>query len=89
MQVGSFKDEEFQPLGIVRVTTESSIWFVTADSYQRLPRQEQPRPQPFSIELRLTTGSGTDFVAGGASTTTASVRCACCRPSGPPTASAS
>ncbi len=56
MEAGSFEDEEFQPVGIVRVVTESSIWFVTADRYQRLPREGRPRPQPFSIERRLADG---------------------------------
>ncbi len=56
MQVGSFVDEEFQPVGIVCVTTERSIWFVTAEGYQRLPHEERPRPAVHSIEGRLADG---------------------------------
>ena len=57
VEVGSFEDEEFEPLGVVRVTTESSIWFVTAERYQRLPREERPRPRLHSIENRLADGT--------------------------------
>ncbi|CAN5740618.1 hypothetical protein BH23ACT12_BH23ACT12_15250 [soil metagenome] len=53
MQYGVFEDSEFQPVGLIRVDTENSIWFVGADRYQRLPREEHPRPQRFSIEGRL------------------------------------
>jgi len=56
MDFGSFEDEKFEPVGVVRVETESSIWFVTAARYQRLPREERPRPQRFSIEGRLADG---------------------------------
>ena len=56
MDFGSFEDEEFEPVGVVRVETESSIWFVTVARYQRLPREERPRPQRFSIEGRLADG---------------------------------
>ena len=55
LEVG-FEDEEFEPVGIVRVTTESSIWFVTANGYQRLPREERPRPPVTSIDGRLADG---------------------------------
>ncbi len=51
---GEYTDIEFQPVGIVRVETESSIWFVRSDRYQRLPREERPRPPEVSIEGRLT-----------------------------------
>ena len=49
-------EEEFAAAGILRVVTESSVWFVSRDSYQRLPRAEAPRsPQP-SIAGRLDDG---------------------------------
>ena len=34
---GEYEDEEFHPVGVLRVETESSIWFVCSDRYQRLP----------------------------------------------------
>lgn len=57
MRAGWFEDEEFEPLGIVRVTTESSIWLLTPERYLRLPRQERPRPPVVSIESRLADGT--------------------------------
>lgn len=51
-----FEEEEFEPIGILCVTTERSVWFVTADRYQRMPRNEQPRPPVESIESRLADG---------------------------------
>lgn len=43
-------------MGALRVETESSIWFVTAERYQRRPREERPRPAVRSIEDRLVDG---------------------------------
>lgn len=56
MNVHPFVDEEIEPVGMLRVETESSIWFVTPERYQRLPREERPRPQVRSIEHRLADG---------------------------------
>ena len=56
MDVRPFVDEEIEPIGMLRVETESSIWFVTAERYQRLPREERPRPAVRSIERRLADG---------------------------------
>lgn len=56
MQAEWFEEEQFEPIGIVRVTTESSIWLVTPERYQRLPREERPRPPVVSIEGRLADG---------------------------------
>jgi hypothetical protein len=50
---GWVAEEEFSPLGVVRVQTERSIWLLTADHYQRLPREERPRPREVAIEGRL------------------------------------
>lgn len=54
MPFGEFVDTEFRPVGILRVETESSIWFVHSDRYQRLPREERPRPREVCIGGRLT-----------------------------------
>lgn len=56
MGAGRFTEEEIHPLGVLRIETESSIWFVTAERYQRLPREEQPRPATRSIDGRLADG---------------------------------
>lgn len=56
MHTGRFTEEEIQPLGVLRIETESSIWFVTAERYQRLPREEQPRPATCSLDGRLADG---------------------------------
>lgn len=56
MNVHPFVDEEIEPVGMLRVETESSIWFVTPERYQRLPREERPRPEVRSIEHRLADG---------------------------------
>jgi hypothetical protein len=56
MDSGRFIEEEIHPGGVLRVETESSIWFVTAERYQRLPRQEQPRPPTRSVDGRLADG---------------------------------
>lgn len=53
MDVRPFVDEEIEPVGVLRVETENSIWFVTSERYQRLPRKERPRPAVRSIEHRL------------------------------------
>lgn len=53
MVAGWVAQHEFRPLGVVRVVTGSSNWLLTADGYQRLPREEQPRPQVGSIDGRL------------------------------------
>jgi hypothetical protein len=41
---------------VLRIETENSIWFVTSERYQRLPREERPRPAVRSIEQRLADG---------------------------------
>ena len=51
-----FVDEEIEPVGVLRVETENSIWFVAPERYQRLPREERPRPEIRSIERRLADG---------------------------------
>jgi hypothetical protein len=56
MEVRPFVDEEIEPIGALRVETENSIWFVTPERYQRLPREERPRPEVRSIEHRLADG---------------------------------
>lgn len=56
MEVRPFVDEEIEPVGVLRVETENSIWFVTPDRYQRLPREERPRREVRSIEQRLADG---------------------------------
>jgi len=56
MEARPFVDEEIEPVGVLRVETESSIWFVTPERYQRLPREERPRPEVRSIEHRLADG---------------------------------
>lgn len=56
MRTGRFTEEEIHPLGVLRIETESSIWFVTAERYQRLPREEQPRPATRSVDGRLADG---------------------------------
>jgi hypothetical protein len=56
MEVRPFVDEEIEPVGVLRVETENSIWFVTSQRYQRLPREERPRPAVRSIERRLADG---------------------------------
>lgn len=53
MEVRAFLDEEIEPVGVLRVETENSIWFVTSERYQRLSREERPRPAVRSIEHRL------------------------------------
>lgn len=53
MEVRPFVDEEIEPVGVLRVETENSIWFVTSERYQRLPLEERPRPAVRSIEHRL------------------------------------
>lgn len=57
MPIRPFVDEEICPVGVLRVETESSIWFVTSEQYQRLPREERPRPEVRSIEHRLADGA--------------------------------
>lgn len=47
------EQHEFRPLGVVRVITGSSNWLLTPDGYQRLPREERPRPPVGSIDGRL------------------------------------
>lgn len=56
MGTGRFTEEETHPLGVLRIETESSIWFVTAERYQRLPREEQPRTATRSVDSRLADG---------------------------------
>ena len=56
MEVRPFVDEDIEPVGVLRVETENSIWFVTPERYQRLPREERPRPDVRSIEHRLADG---------------------------------
>lgn len=56
MDVCPFVDEEIEPVGVLRVETENSIRFVTSARYQRLPREERPRPAVRSIEQRLADG---------------------------------
>ncbi len=53
MVAGWVEQHEFRPLGVVRVVTGSSNWLLTPDRYQRLPREEQPRPPVGSIDGRL------------------------------------
>lgn len=53
MVAGWIAEEEFCPLGVVRVQTERSVWLLTQDRYQRLPREERPRPREVAIEGRL------------------------------------
>lgn len=50
---GWVAEEAFEPVGVVRVRTESSIWLLTPGCYQRLPKEEQPRPAPASTYQRL------------------------------------
>ena len=54
--VAGFEDEEFEPVGTMRVTTESSIWFVMPNRYQRMPLEERPRAPVVSVEGRLADG---------------------------------
>jgi hypothetical protein len=61
MAAAWFDDEEFEPIGMMRITTESSIWLVTAVRYQRLPREERPRPPVRSIDGRLADNEWHDF----------------------------
>ena len=56
MEGRPFLDEEIEPVGMLRVETENSIWFVTSERYQRLPREERRRPAVRSIEHRLADG---------------------------------
>jgi hypothetical protein len=56
MEVRPFVDEEIEPVGVLRVETENSIWFVTSERYQRLPREERPRRSQLSIARRLDDG---------------------------------
>lgn len=44
---------KFRPARILRVETESSIWFVSAERYQRLPKEERPRAPEACIDGRL------------------------------------
>lgn len=53
MVAGWVAETEFAPVGLVRVGTESSIWLVSPDKYQRLPHEEQPRAAPPSDLRRL------------------------------------
>lgn len=53
MVAGWVHEEEFAPVGLVRVRTESSIWLVDRAQYQRLPLEEQPRDAPPSDLRRL------------------------------------
>lgn len=53
MVAGWVAEEEFQPVGVVRVRTESSIWLLAPGRYQRLPKEEQPRSTPASTFRRL------------------------------------
>jgi hypothetical protein len=53
MVAGWVGQREFKPLGVVRVVTGSSNWLLTPDRYQRLPREERPRPPVGSIDGRL------------------------------------
>jgi hypothetical protein len=61
MGAGRFTEEEIHPLGVLRIETESSIWLVTAERYQRLPRDEQPRPATHSVDGRLADGAWHGF----------------------------
>jgi hypothetical protein len=56
MSSGWLEEDEFEPVGMLYITTERSVWFVTAERYQRIPRDEQPRPPAESIEDRLADG---------------------------------
>lgn len=47
-------DVEFVPIGLVRVTTESSIWLVTEGCYRRMPRTERVRRLTITQSRRLT-----------------------------------
>ncbi len=53
MVAGWVAEVEFTPFGLVRVQTERSIWLLMPDRYQRLPREERPRPKEVAIEGRL------------------------------------
>lgn len=53
MEARPFVDEEIEPVGLLRVETEKSIWLVTSERYQRLPRDERPRLPEVCIEGRL------------------------------------
>ena len=46
MVAGWVAEEEFAPVGLIRVRTESSIWLLGPGKYQHLPREEQPRAAP-------------------------------------------
>jgi hypothetical protein len=61
MGTGRFTEEEIQPLGVLRIETKSSVWFVTAAQYRRLPREEQPRPATRSVDGRLADGDWHGF----------------------------
>jgi hypothetical protein len=50
---GWVREEEFAPVGLVRVRTESSIWLIGPSKYHRLPQEERPRATPPSDERRL------------------------------------
>lgn len=52
--------EEGSPLivdGMVRLVTEASVWFITADRYMRMPRTETPRDLEPCIGERLADGT--------------------------------
>lgn len=53
MVAGWVAEEEFEPVGVVRVHTESSIWLLTPGRCQRLPREERPGVTPASTYRRL------------------------------------
>jgi hypothetical protein len=54
MPFGHYSDKEFEPVGLLRVETERSVWFVSGDRYQRIPREERPRAPERCIDGRLT-----------------------------------
>lgn len=61
VRFGEFVDTEVGPIGIQRVETESSIWFVSAERHQRLPEEERPRAPEVCIDGRLADARGHDL----------------------------
>lgn len=47
---------EFRPVGELRLVTERSVWLLRADTYYRMPKEEQAREQDWSIEGRMDDG---------------------------------
>jgi len=43
----------FRPVGELRLVTERSVWLLRADTYFRMPREEQTRDQELSIAGRM------------------------------------